>query len=120
MFVSALKIKDIALGGMKAVKIEEKEIVICNYEGRFFALDNHCSHMHAGLDKGTLEGYILTCPLHFAQFDITTGEVLSGPVPQDLLRENLKESLTDIKTYLTQVAGDSIQVDLSKSKSRIT
>lgn len=112
MFVPVLKVEEIASGGMKAVKVEEKEIVICSYAGSFFALDNHCSHMRAWLDKGTLEGYILTCPLHFAQFDIITGEVLSGPVPRDPLIEGPEGSITNIKTYSTQVEGDSIQVDL--------
>jgi nitrite reductase/ring-hydroxylating ferredoxin subunit len=30
---------------------------------------------------GTLDGSILTCAMHCAQFDVATGEALSGPVP---------------------------------------
>ena len=114
MFVEAAKVSDIACGGMRPAQVQGKEMIICNYNGNFFAVDKRCSHMNASLDMGTLDGYILTCPLHFAQFDITTGEVLSGPVPQDHLRESFKLSLTDIKTYPTQVEGDSILVDLRK------
>jgi nitrite reductase/ring-hydroxylating ferredoxin subunit len=43
--------------------------------------------MNAPLELGTLHGTILTCPMHFAQFDITTGEALSNPVPRDFGKE---------------------------------
>ena len=36
---------------------------------------------------GTLDGSILTCAMHCAQFDVTTGEALSGPVPTYLGNE---------------------------------
>jgi nitrite reductase/ring-hydroxylating ferredoxin subunit len=108
MFVRALKVKDIADGGMIAVRIEGRDIIVCNYNNKFFALDKRCSHMSASLETGTLDGYILTCPLHFAQFDITTGEALSGPIPPE-------NRIHDLKTYPVQVEGDSIKVDVSKT-----
>jgi nitrite reductase/ring-hydroxylating ferredoxin subunit len=113
MFVKALEVPDIAPGGMKAVQIEGQEIVICNYDGRFYAVGRRCSHMNASLDMGTLEGYILTCPLHFAQFDITTGEALSGPVPR--AEESGPFKTPDIKTYLVQVEGGIVKVDVNRS-----
>jgi nitrite reductase/ring-hydroxylating ferredoxin subunit len=102
MLKEVFKLSDIACGGMKAVKIEGREIVVCNYEDKFYALDNRCSHMNGSLETGTLEGYILTCPLHYAQFDITTGEILSGP-----------DKTSNLKTYPIQVDGDSVKVDLN-------
>jgi nitrite reductase/ring-hydroxylating ferredoxin subunit len=51
---------------------------------KFYAIDRRCGHMNAPLEMGTLEGTILTCAMHCAQFDITTGEALSGPVPPHL------------------------------------
>lgn len=80
-FVQAIQITDIAPGGMKAVEINSHELVICNVAGSFYALDRRCGHMNAPLEKGTLDGSILTCAMHSAQFDVTTGEALSGPVP---------------------------------------
>jgi nitrite reductase/ring-hydroxylating ferredoxin subunit len=128
MFVEAGKISDIAIGGMKAVEIGDKEIVLCNYEGKIYAIERHCGHMKAPLDMGTLEGYILTCPMHYAQFDITTGEALSGPVPRapsgEPKSENTKDfsrymgslmtkiDTHDIKTFPVKVEGDSIKVEI--------
>ena len=116
MFTEALKVTDLAAGGMKAVKIEGKEVIICNYDGKFYALDRRCSHMNALLDMGTLEGYILTCPLHFAQFDITTGEALSRPVADVSSFEPAPESarIANINTYPVLVESQTISVDVSK------
>jgi 3-phenylpropionate/trans-cinnamate dioxygenase ferredoxin subunit len=80
--VPAIRSDEIALGGMLAVTLEGREIVICHCEdGTFYAVARRCGHMNAPLEKGTLEGTILTCPLHCARFDVTTGAVLAGPVP---------------------------------------
>lgn len=83
-FIKAIQVDAIAPGGMKAVELEGREFVICNCAGNFFAIDRRCGHMNAPLEMGTLEGTILTCAMHCAQFDITTGEALSGPVPADM------------------------------------
>ena len=83
MFVDVAKTCDIAPGGKKAVAVGSGEALVCNYQGRFYAVACKCGHMNANLSVGTLDGWILTCPAHFAQFDIRTGEVLSGPVPPD-------------------------------------
>ncbi len=37
--------------------------------------------MNALLEMGTLDGVIFTCAMHCAQFDVTSGEALLGPVP---------------------------------------
>jgi 3-phenylpropionate/trans-cinnamate dioxygenase ferredoxin subunit len=41
--------------------------------GTYYAADLHCPHLHADLSKGTLDGTILTCPLHHSQFDLRDG-----------------------------------------------
>ena len=84
--------------------------------------------MNAPLERGTLEGYILTCPMHHAQFDIKTGEALSGPIPysagNEVPPENLlnylqhlgglmsKIKTCDLKTYLVKIDGDSIKIEI--------
>ena len=82
-FVSAIEAGELAPGGMKAAAIEGREIVVCNAGGHFYAVERRCGHMSAPLEMGTLVGTVLTCPMHCAQFDITTGEALAGPIPHD-------------------------------------
>ncbi len=80
-FVQAIRVAEVSAGGMQAVELNGREIVICNCAGSFYAIDRRCWHMNAPLEMGTLDGSILTCAMHCAQFDVTTGEALSGPVP---------------------------------------
>jgi nitrite reductase/ring-hydroxylating ferredoxin subunit len=79
-FVRGILAAELAPGGMKAVELYGREIVICNVDGRFLAVDRRCGHMNAPLERGTLDGSILTCAFHCVQFDVTTGEPLSGPI----------------------------------------
>lgn len=86
-YVRAIEASEIAPGGMKAVEVGDREFVVCSCGGTFQAIDRRCGHMNAPLEMGTLDGSILTCAMHCAQFDVTTGEALSGPVPADLGNE---------------------------------
>ena len=117
MFLKAAEISEIADGGMKAVGLNGRAIVLCNYEGRFYAVERKCGHAGVHLERGALTGYILTCPLHCAQFDITTGRALSGPVPEapasgypDPAAPSLKTR--DLASYPVRLVSDAIEVDL--------
>jgi len=120
MLIEVGKINELPPGGMKVIEVSGKEIVLCNYEGKIFAIDRRCGHMNAPLEKGTLEGYIVTCPMHNAQFDSTTGEVLSNPIlrprPSDFMRwfgmlmANIKTH--NIKTYPVKIDGETIKVEI--------
>ncbi|GMR04220.1 MAG: hypothetical protein BMS9Abin23_0111 [Thermodesulfobacteriota bacterium] len=128
MLVEVAKKGDIGPGGMKAVEAGGVEVVLCRYKGKYYAFERRCGHMNAPLDRGTLTGYILTCPMHCVQFDVTTGEALSGPVPHDFGGEVPSESMSkffvrigklmseirtcNIKTYRVEVDGDSIRVEI--------
>ncbi len=86
-FVRAIRTAEVAPGGMKAVELNGREVVVCNCDGTFLAIDRRCGHMNSPLEMGTLDGSIVTCAMHCAQFDVTTGEALSGPVPAYLGNE---------------------------------
>ena len=129
MFAEVAKVSDIAPGGLIAVEAGGDEIVLGNYDGKIYAISRRCGHMNAPLEMGTLDGYIVTCPLHYAQFDLTTGEALSPPVGRGpggaavqggpisvfqkqraALVEHIKTC--DIKTFPVRIDGDVIEVDV--------
>ena len=117
MFVKTIKLDDIAPGGLRSVVISGHGVVLGNYQGKIYAIERRCSHMGASFESGTLNGWILTCPLHFAQFDITTGEKLSGPVPDrwdnrtSVAMASNKET-HDLKTYKVKIEGNDVLVDV--------
>ena len=117
MLLKAAEAADILPGGMKAVALNGRELVLCNYEGAFYAVERACGHANARLERGALTGWILTCPLHYAQFDIRSGEALSGPAPaapasvhKDPADPSLKTR--SLKTWPVKVEAGSVFVDL--------
>jgi nitrite reductase/ring-hydroxylating ferredoxin subunit len=99
-FIRAISTDEISPGGMKTVELDGREIVICNCGGTYYAIQRRCGHMNAPLELGTLDGKFVTCPMHCAQFDVTTGQALSGPVPGDLGNETLPPR---VAAFLQQV-----------------
>ncbi len=117
MFIKAAEEKEIAPGGMKAVTLNGHEIVVCNYGGTFYAVERACGHAKARLERGALTGWILTCPLHFAQFDIRSGSALSGPAPKP--GESSHPDPADpalatksLRTWPVKTESGSIHIDL--------
>jgi len=126
-FIEAASVDDLPVGTMKHVEIKGVEIALANVNGTVYAVSDRCGHQNAPLSKGTLSGKIITCPLHHAQFDVTTGKMISGMVELSLpgmerapreFQEALKaigELTNHIKTHDLQpfpvkVAGNRIFV----------
>ena len=74
---------DIKPGDIAAFDVEGARIAVANADGRFFAFDDGCTHEQCSLSAdGTLEGTVVTCTCHGAQFDVTTGAVLAPPATE--------------------------------------
>jgi nitrite reductase/ring-hydroxylating ferredoxin subunit len=97
-FVTVAKTCELPPGHMKWVAVDRERVVLANVEGVFYALRDVCGHKNAPLSRGKLVGHLIECPLHFAQFDVRTGELVNGPVS------------TPIRTYEVQVEGDTVYV----------
>lgn len=65
-----------------------------------FAVDDICSHAEASLCEGMVDGEEIECPLHFARFNVRTGEHTAPP------------ATTGIKTYPVRVVGEDVEVEL--------
>jgi nitrite reductase/ring-hydroxylating ferredoxin subunit len=79
-FVPVASTAELAPGQMKWVAVDGERRVLANVEGAYYALSDVCGHRNAPLSRGKLRGYLIECPLHFAQFDVRTGELVDGPV----------------------------------------
>ncbi|MFA5015319.1 MAG: non-heme iron oxygenase ferredoxin subunit [Actinomycetota bacterium] len=106
-FYEIAKADDIPEGKMKAVSIQDKELVVVNYEGNYYAINRICTHMDGDLSKGKLEGKIITCPRHGSRFDVTTGKSISGP-----RIGFLKLKTKDEPNYQIKVENDVIKIDI--------
>ncbi|MET0270906.1 MAG: non-heme iron oxygenase ferredoxin subunit [Sphingomonas sp.] len=97
-FVAVAKTGEIAADTAKAVTIGGRSILICNHDGRFFAVENRCSHAEQPLECGRMRWGWIACPAHGARFDLETGEPLNPPATEP------------IATFPLRVAGDVIEV----------
>jgi 3-phenylpropionate/trans-cinnamate dioxygenase ferredoxin component len=77
-FVKVADGAELVLGQMKAVSVDGHDILLANVDSRFYAIRNKCTHMAGSLCKGKLDGVIVTCPRHGAQFDVTTGRAVAN------------------------------------------
>jgi nitrite reductase/ring-hydroxylating ferredoxin subunit len=74
-FQRAANKKDIKEGSLLGVELEGNKIALAMVNGQVFAIDAVCSHKGAPLEEGKLEDYNLTCPWHYAVFDVRNGKV---------------------------------------------
>ena len=80
--VTFAKKADIKPGELALFEVAGRRIAVANAGGRFFAIDDTCTHEQCSLaEEGTLDGTVVTCGCHGAQFDVTTGAVLAPPAP---------------------------------------
>jgi 3-phenylpropionate/trans-cinnamate dioxygenase ferredoxin subunit len=106
-FVRACSRSEVPPGTVKFVAVDGKDLVISNVDGKFYAMENWCTHEQGNLSEGQLEGNVLTCPDHGAQFDVKTGKVLGGPDGEPA------DSISPEKFYRVEVEGDDVTVDIT-------
>lgn len=83
-WIEALALAAVPEGDVTAVSINGKDIAIYDVEGDIYATDNICTHGHARLSDGFLEGKEIECPLHQGRFDVCTGKALCAPLNEDI------------------------------------
>jgi len=71
-------------GEMQSFEVGDEQVLICRVGQSFYAVSGICSHAHVELCDGELDGCYITCPLHFAQFDIRDGTVQGPPAKEPL------------------------------------
>jgi nitrite reductase (NADH) small subunit len=105
---------------IRVVQIENRDVGVVRWQGRWFALRNVCPHLGAPLCAGPLQSFltagdpsgeeitvdpgrpVLMCPWHRWEFDLSTGRSLSG-------REL-------VKTYPVHVEAGRVLVELGGSR----
>jgi nitrite reductase/ring-hydroxylating ferredoxin subunit len=100
VYVKVASTTDLAPGQGKRVEIQGRKIALFNLEGRYQAIDDTCPHRGGPLSEGEVQGDVVTCPWHGAQFKVTSGEVLRPP------------ARAGVASYRTRVNGSDIEVEL--------
>lgn len=98
-WISVAKDGEIGHGSFKLVEVEGVDLAIFNVEGRLCCIEDLCTHDGGNLVEGDLEGCVITCPRHGAQFDVCTGEALCLPAvsPTPVHRVRILEGNIEIE-----------------------
>jgi len=99
--IIAGKISDIPPGKMIKVSIDGKDVLIANIDGKYCATDDTCTHSGSSLSEGKLDGCIITCGWHGAQFDCKTGKLAKFPA-----------KIRDLTSFNVVVESDNVFVEM--------
>ena len=95
------KTSDIPLGKMIKISIDGRDIMVANIDGEYCATDDSCTHSGSSLSEGKLNGGVITCGWHAAEFDCKTGKLVKFPA-----------KIRDLASYNVTVESENIFVEM--------
>ncbi|HJR46962.1 MAG TPA: Rieske (2Fe-2S) protein [Nitrososphaeraceae archaeon] len=93
--------KDLPEGGLLKVEPQGRPIVLLMVDGKVYAMDAVCSHEGGPLEEGTLDKHNLTCPWHYAIFDVRNAKVSDQTV-----------WATDLNSYQVEIDEESGDISI--------
>jgi 3-phenylpropionate/trans-cinnamate dioxygenase ferredoxin component len=99
-FVKVTTVDDLPEGDMKGYTVGGEPILLARLQGKYYAINDVCSHFFTLLSSGMLfpEKLEVECPLHESRFSLETGE--PHALPAD----------TPVEAYAVRVEGNDIYV----------
>jgi naphthalene 1,2-dioxygenase ferredoxin component len=83
-WIDVLSADHLPTDDVMVVCVAERDIAIYTVGDAVYATDNLCTHGHARLCDGFLDGHEIECPLHQGKFDVRDGKPLCAPVSEAL------------------------------------
>jgi 3-phenylpropionate/trans-cinnamate dioxygenase ferredoxin subunit len=101
-FVRVASVSEIADPGREIVEVEDRLVALFHVGGKFYAIDDVCTHDGGPLGEGELDGFAVACPRHGAKFDIRDGRALTMPATQPTVAHEVKVEGDDVFVRLKQ------------------
>ena len=83
-WIDVAAVDDFLPGTCRTVATDDTSILVVNLDGRYYAIENVCTHEAAELSEGELKGEEIVCPWHGAHFSVVTGVALTPPAYENL------------------------------------
>ena len=64
---------------MKQIQVDGKRLLLANAAGKYYVVDEMCSHEDYSLYLGCIKDRTIKCSLHGSYFDLETGEPTEEP-----------------------------------------
>lgn len=78
-FVKVASESEVGEGSVLVVEPHGHRIALTKSDGKYFAIDDRCTHDNGPLGEGELIDGQIECPRHGARFDIRTGKAMTLP-----------------------------------------
>ena len=139
-YQALLPVGELPPGSMRRVTRGDLDVLLAHTAEGIVAVDDRCPHMSAPLSIGSLDGCVVSCPLHEGRFDLATGDVVQMPTTGGLYPDGRshptwspagREPKVDppglkaearrltrvrrLRFYPVRIAGDAIEVALPTS-----
>jgi 3-phenylpropionate/trans-cinnamate dioxygenase ferredoxin subunit len=101
-FVRVASVGEFADPGREIVEVEDRLVALFHVGGKFYAIDDVCTHDGGPLGEGELDGFAVACPRHGAKFDIRDGRALTMPATQPTVAHEVKVEGDDVFVRLKQ------------------
>ena len=105
-FSPACAIADIPETNRLGVVVDGVPVVVVRTHDEIFALHDECSHAQVALSEGDVDGAVIDCWLHGAEFDLRTGAALSLPATEP------------VAVYPVRIDGDAVLVNVNAPLNR--
>ncbi len=79
-WIDVAALADLPEEDVVGVEAGGRDVALYRIDGEVYATHNICTHGHARLCDGFLEGHEIECPLHQGKFDIRSGQPTCDPV----------------------------------------
>jgi naphthalene 1,2-dioxygenase ferredoxin component len=86
----ALAVDELPEDDVIGVTVAGRDIAVYTVGDAVYATDNLCTHGHARLCDGFLEGHEIECPLHQGRFDVRSGAALCAPLVEGVRSHPVK------------------------------
>ena len=77
--MNTIKLSEFEDNPVAKIDINGTTVAVFKVDEDFYAIQNMCSHSEADLADGEVYDCKVECPLHGAEFDLTTGEAVTLP-----------------------------------------
>jgi len=78
-FRAAILLDELPPGSMRRVSFGDLDVLLAHTPDGIAAVDDRCPHMAAPLSVGSLDGCVVSCPLHDGKFDLGSGDPVQMP-----------------------------------------
>ena len=95
-FERVASVSDIPDPGKMVVEVDDRMVVLLHVSGKYYCIDDICTHDGGPLSDGELDGIHIACPRHGAKFDVCSGKALTMPATEDTLVHEVKVDGQDV------------------------